>query len=60
MIVPDMLGYGGTAKPLDTKVYTGKGMAQDIYQILKRERIESVLGVGHDWYVHPQMKFVSK
>jgi soluble epoxide hydrolase/lipid-phosphate phosphatase len=49
MIVPDMLGYGGTSKPLHTKAYSGKSMAQDIYEILEHEKIDSALGVGHDW-----------
>ena len=51
IVVPDMLGYGETSKPLDVNAYTGKGIAQDISEILENEKIEKVIGVGHDWYI---------
>jgi soluble epoxide hydrolase/lipid-phosphate phosphatase len=51
IIAPDLLGYGKTSKPLDPTVYTGKGMSQDIKEILDHEKITSPIGVGHDWYV---------
>jgi soluble epoxide hydrolase/lipid-phosphate phosphatase len=50
IIAPDCLGYGQSAKPLNTALYNGKGMAADIHDILKHEGIESVIGVAHDWY----------
>ncbi|KAG4430757.1 hypothetical protein IFR05_013758 [Cadophora sp. M221] len=50
IIAPDLLGYGGSSKPLDMGVYTGKGMAGDVYELLKSESIvEGVFGVAHDW-----------
>ena len=49
IIAPDTLGYGGTSKPLSTEAYKGRAMAEDIYEILKYEKIESVIGIGHDW-----------
>lgn len=49
IIVPDLLGYGGTSKPLETNAYSGKGMTNDVYEILQHEKIEQVVGVGHDW-----------
>ncbi|KAI9739920.1 MAG: hypothetical protein M1818_004976 [Claussenomyces sp. TS43310] len=49
IIAPDTLGYGGTSKPLDTQAYKGKLMAEDIAEILKFEKIETVIGIGHDW-----------
>lgn len=52
IIAPDLLGYGGSSKPLDVGVYTGKGMAGDVYELLKSEGVvEGVFGVAHDWYV---------
>jgi len=49
IIVPDLLGYGGTAKPLDVQAYKGKNMARDVKEILEHEKIDKVIGVGHDW-----------
>lgn len=50
VIVPDLLGYGGTAKPTTVDSYRGKAMAKDVKEILEKEGVNSVLGVGHDWY----------
>jgi soluble epoxide hydrolase/lipid-phosphate phosphatase len=50
IIAPTLLGYGKTSKPADYSVYSGKGMSQDIQEILRYEKIDSVIGVGHDWY----------
>ena len=49
IVAPDWLGYGGTSKPLDMQAYKGKAMADDIAEILKHEKIEKVIGIGHDW-----------
>lgn len=49
LIVPDLLGYGGTDKPTDLESYVGSGHAQDIIDILDKEGIDKVIGVGHDW-----------
>jgi soluble epoxide hydrolase / lipid-phosphate phosphatase len=49
IIAPDTLGFGGTSKELDVQSYKGKTMAQDIAEILSSEKIETVIGVGHDW-----------
>ncbi|CZT00651.1 related to epoxide hydrolase [Rhynchosporium graminicola] len=50
IIAPDLLGYGATSKPLDVNSYTGKAMANDMYELLKAEGIvEGVFGVAHDW-----------
>ncbi|KAJ7716229.1 alpha/beta-hydrolase [Mycena maculata] len=48
-IVPDMLGYGGTDKPIDPDAYIGSGLAQDIVDIFNQEKISQVIGVAHDW-----------
>ena len=50
IVAPDCLGYGGTSKPLDMQAYKGKPMSDDIAEILKHEKIEKVIGIGHDWY----------
>lgn len=47
--MPDLLGYGKTSRPTNVKLYTGKGMSENILEILGHERIERVVGVGHDW-----------
>ena len=59
IIVPTLLGYGKTSKPLDYKSYSGKGMSQDVKEILDHEGITQVIGVAHDWYVHSQLNAVN-
>jgi len=49
LIVPDMLGYGRTDKPLDVEYYSWKDMAADVLDILEAEALENVIVVGHDW-----------
>ncbi|KAJ7660229.1 alpha/beta-hydrolase [Mycena polygramma] len=55
IFVPDQLGYGGTDRPTDPKMYFGKGLAQDINDILHAELGDpsaasgKVIAVGHDW-----------
>lgn len=49
IIVPDLLGYGGTSKPLDPALYNSKGMADDLAEILHHEKIAKIVSVGHDW-----------
>ncbi|KAJ7474241.1 alpha/beta-hydrolase [Mycena latifolia] len=49
IVVPDLLGYGGTDKPTDPKLYTGGGLAQDVVDILDAEGITQVVAIGHDW-----------
>ncbi|KAF7302361.1 Esterase/Lipase [Mycena chlorophos] len=49
IVAPDLLGYGGTDKPTDPKAYVGSGLAQDIVDLLDKEGVEKVIGVGHDW-----------
>ena len=54
LIVPDLLGYGGTSKPTDAKEFAWPGMVEDAKEILKHEGVEGdVIPVGHDWYVLP-------
>ncbi|KAJ6562286.1 alpha/beta-hydrolase [Mycena capillaripes] len=49
LVVPDNLGYGGTDKPTDPKLYIGSGLAQDVADILDAEKIAKVIAIGHDW-----------
>lgn len=50
VIAPDILGHGRTSKPLDVQAYRGKSMAEDIIEILQYKKIDSAIGVGHDWF----------
>jgi soluble epoxide hydrolase / lipid-phosphate phosphatase len=52
LIVPDMLGYGGTSKPLDPELYVSSLVTKDIVDILDAEGIDKAVVVGHDWYNH--------
>lgn len=49
IIVPDLLGYGGTDKPTDVEAYRMKKMSEEVIAILDAEGVDKVLGVGHDW-----------
>lgn len=49
IIVPDMLGYGGTDKPIDPELYAGTLIAKDILDILEIEPGTRVVVLGHDW-----------
>ncbi|KAI0791407.1 epoxide hydrolase [Abortiporus biennis] len=49
VLVPDMLGYGGTSKPVDPAFYGGNGIARDIVDILDAEKLDKVIAIGHDW-----------
>lgn len=49
VLVPDLLGYGGTSKPSDPKHYNYRLQANDIAEILEAEGLDKVIPVGHDW-----------
>jgi len=51
VIAPDLLGYGDTDKPSEPEQYKFKKMAGHLVEILGKEGVEKVVGVGHDWYV---------
>ncbi|KAF7305230.1 hypothetical protein HMN09_00773700 [Mycena chlorophos] len=59
IIAPDLLGYGGTDKPTDSKAYVGSGMAQDVVDILDAEGIEKVIAIGHDWGVQVVSRLIT-
>ncbi|PVH73549.1 alpha/beta-hydrolase [Cadophora sp. DSE1049] len=50
ILAPDLLGYGGTSKPLDINAYIGHSMASEIMSIVDHEQISSpLIAIGHDW-----------
>jgi soluble epoxide hydrolase / lipid-phosphate phosphatase len=49
IIVPDMLGYGGTSKPLDPKELVPSKVTKDLTEILDAEKVDKVIAIGHDW-----------
>ena len=51
LLVPDMLGYGGTDKPQDPTSYKQSDMATDLIDILNAETVDKVIAIGHDWFV---------
>lgn len=51
LIVPDMLGYGGTDKPLEVEAYVGSGLARDVVEIMDAEGVQRGVAVAHDWYI---------
>ena len=56
LIVPDLLGYGDTDKPLEKEAYRMKSMCDDIIALLDLVKEEGQVGrggeivaIGHDW-----------
>jgi soluble epoxide hydrolase/lipid-phosphate phosphatase len=49
IIIPHCLGYAGTDKPDDTRLYAYKGQAEDLADILDSEEAEFTIIIGHDW-----------
>ncbi len=49
LIVPDMLGYGGTASPEDPAAYLSSLIVKDMVDILDIEKVSQVVVIGHDW-----------
>lgn len=48
VLAPDLLGYGGTTKPVSPEEYKAKKMAAEITEILDSESIQHVHAVSHD------------
>jgi len=49
VVVPDMLGYGGTDKPWDADEYTTKKLCADLAALLDLIGVKRAVLVGHDW-----------
>lgn len=50
LLVPDLLGYGDTDKPEALEAYTMRNMGRQVVELLDHEKLETVVGVAHDWY----------
>jgi soluble epoxide hydrolase/lipid-phosphate phosphatase len=48
VIVPDMLGYGGTDMPLDSKEYSTKRLTNDLAALLDLLSVQKAVRDGHD------------
>ena len=49
VLAPDMLGYGGTSKPLDATEYVPSKVTRDLVDIMDTENVHQAIAVGHDW-----------
>ncbi|KAF8647910.1 hypothetical protein AX16_006442 [Volvariella volvacea WC 439] len=49
LVVPDMLGYGGTDKPTTPASYASSLICRDLIDILDAEGAHRVIAIGHDW-----------
>ncbi|KAI3616671.1 epoxide hydrolase [Moniliophthora roreri] len=49
VVVPDMLGYGGTDKPVEPSEYTTKKLCNDLAALLDLLEIRKAVVLGHDW-----------
>jgi len=49
VVVPDMLGYGGTQKPIEASNYSTKKLCADLAALLDLLEIKSAVVIGHDW-----------
>ena len=49
VVVPDLLGYGGTDKPTDPELYIESLMTQDLVDILDAVGVDKAIAIGHDW-----------
>lgn len=51
ILLPDLLGFGGSSKPTDIRRYNYKPQANSLSQILDAEKVNGkrVIPIGHDW-----------
>ncbi|KAF8076693.1 epoxide hydrolase [Lyophyllum atratum] len=49
VVVPDMLGYGGTDKPRDASEYSTRRLCADLAALLDLLEVQKAVIVGHDW-----------
>ena len=50
IVVPDIVGYGGTTSPSDPRAYLSTLFTKDLIDILDAEKIDKAIAIGHDWY----------
>lgn len=46
MVVPDMLGYGGTTKPVDASEYSTKKLCNDLAALLDCLGVKRAVGLS--------------
>ncbi|KAK0204252.1 Alpha/Beta hydrolase protein [Desarmillaria ectypa] len=49
LVVPDMLGYGGSSKPVDVADYRSTVLTKDLVELIDAENISRVVAIGHGW-----------
>lgn len=49
IIIPEMLGYGETARPVDVEEYSRVRISESLNGILAVEKVEKVIVLAHDW-----------
>ncbi|KAH7135962.1 epoxide hydrolase [Dendryphion nanum] len=49
VVVPDLLGFGDTDKPVEVEAYAFSNISSHVTKILDHEGLQNVIGVGHDW-----------
>jgi len=49
VVVPDMLGYGGTQKPIEASEYSTQKLCADLAALLDLLEIKNAVFIGHDW-----------
>ncbi|KAI0290085.1 alpha/beta-hydrolase [Multifurca ochricompacta] len=49
VVVPDMLGYGGTDKPLAVEEYSTRRLSDDLVALLDLIGVSKAIVIGHDW-----------
>ncbi|KAF8995114.1 Alpha/Beta hydrolase protein [Cyathus striatus] len=59
VIAPDLLGYGGTDKPLDIDAYRARGLTQDVVDVLDNEGIDTAVFIGHDCGILPLSRMIN-
>lgn len=57
VIVPDMLGYGGTDKPRDASEYSTKKLSADLTALLDLLDVQQAIVIGHDWGAFTAARF---
>ncbi|KAJ3797339.1 epoxide hydrolase [Lentinula aff. detonsa] len=57
VVVPDMLGYGGTDKPKNPVEYSTKRLCADLAAILDLLEIKKAVLIGHDWGAYAVSRF---
>ncbi|KAF7302030.1 Epoxide hydrolase hydrolase [Mycena indigotica] len=58
VVVPDMLGYGGSDAPVDALEYTTKRLTSDLAALLTKLGVDRAVIVGHDWGAFTAGRFV--